>query len=546
MLRSLRLSKYNDGAALARPPKDHVLVIDQTRSDASIAFGGADETTFARMLDAAIAENPDAEIIVKTHPETAHGVKPGHFEAIANPRVRLEAGLANPWDLIDGACAVYAVTSQMGFEAALAGKPVRCFGAPFYAGWGATIDEAPVARRTARRSAAQIFAAAYLRYPVYFDPWRGDRIECEEAMRALAFLRDARGADPQASVALGARLWKRRYVAGFLDRPGAPTVFEDDAAKAAAKAAAEGRRLVAWAGKATDRVKAAAVAEGAPLWRLEDGFLRSAGLGAALTPPLSLALDDAGIYYDPSQPSRLERLIEAAPDEEASLERAARLRSEIVRLNITKYNLSADAPVPAPDGARRILIPGQVEDDASIRTGAGEIRTNADLIRAARAAAPDAWLIYKPHPDVEAGLRAGAVDGEALRLVDHVAAGAPAHAALEAADEVWTITSLMGFEALMREKTVVTFGAPFYAGWGLTDDRGAPPARRRARPTIDQLVHAALIDYPVYRDPVSGRSCPPEVIIERLASGEAGGGPARLRALSKLQGLFATYAHLWR
>ncbi|MEM8753088.1 MAG: capsular polysaccharide biosynthesis protein, partial [Pseudomonadota bacterium] len=148
--------------------------------------------------------------------------------------------------------------------------------------------------------------------------------------------------------------------------------------------------------------------------------------------------------------------------------------------------------------------------------------------------------------DVEAGLRLGVVSEEdAARLADAVAAEAPVLAALELAEEVWTMTSLIGFEALMRGKRVTTVGAPFYAGWGLTRDRGAPPARRRARPSLDQLVHAALIDYPSYVDPVSGLPCAPEVIAERLAAGE--GGP-RLggRMLSKLQGRLAPYAYLWR
>ena len=42
--------------------------------------------------------------------------------------------------LIEAAAALYTVTSQMGFEALLWGRPVRVFGLPFYAGWGLTRD----------------------------------------------------------------------------------------------------------------------------------------------------------------------------------------------------------------------------------------------------------------------------------------------------------------------------------------------------------------------------------------------------------------------
>ncbi|MEM7523111.1 MAG: capsular polysaccharide biosynthesis protein [Pseudomonadota bacterium] len=491
-LRELRLSKYNAAPALAEPLKDHVLVIDQTRGDASITGAGANAATFARMIAVAKAEHPGAEIVIRAHPETTLGRKPGHFSpADEGAGVRLMAASANPWDLIEGARAVYTVSSQLGFEALMAGRTVRCFGAPFYAGWGATDDEAAAPRRRdARRDVEQIFAAAYLDYPLYFDPWRGGLTSFEYAVEALALLRGAYQANRQGAVCVGVRLWKRRYVEGFLRGTGGPPLFDDDPARAVRKAETTGRRLIVWASKA----------DGAPdgAIRMEDGFLRSAGLGAALTPPLSLTLDDAGIYYDPSRPSRLECLIEAAPDDAADLSRAAALRDAIVRRGVTKYNLSGESlAIAAPAGARLILVPGQVEDDASILTGAGEVRTNLALLQATRAAAPDAFIVYKPHPDVEAGLRAGAVDpSDASGAADLLASDASADAALAAADEVWTMTSLMGFEALMRGLPVTCFGAPFYAGWGLTDDRGATPSRRTARPSLDQLVHAALIDYP--------------------------------------------------
>jgi capsular polysaccharide export protein len=89
-------------------------------------------------------------------------------------------------------------------------------------------------------------------------------------------------------------------------------------------------------------------------------------------------------------------------------------------------------------------------------------------------------------------------------------------------------------------------GAPFYAGWGLTEDRSDVPPRRRAQPTLEGLVHAALIDYPRYRDPLSGLPCPVEVVVERLASGSLPRAGLGNRLLSKLQGVFASQSHLWR
>ncbi len=189
-------------------------------------------------------------------------------------------------------------------------------------------------------------------------------------------------------------------------------------------------------------------------------------------------------------------------------------------------------------------MPGQVEDDASIRTGTDHVQTNRALLETVRAANPDAVILYKPHPDVEAGLRTGTTDADAL--ADLTLTQVDPIALLAHVDEVWTMTSLLGFEALLHGLPVTTLGAPFYAGWGLTADKGDVPPRRRAEPTLEGLVHASLIDYPRYRDPVSGLPCPVEVIVQRLATGTVPRpGPAN-RLLSKLQGVFATQAHLWR
>ena len=107
------------------------------------------------------------------------------------------------------------------------------------------------------------------------------------------------------------------------------------------------------------------------------------------------------------------------------------------------------------------------------------------------------------------------------------------------------MTSLLGFEALVRGVPVTCLGAPFYAGWGLTRDLGPVPDRRG---TVDlaTLAHAALIAYPRYWDPVSRRPCPPEVALDRLSQGDVP-HPGRMnRLLSKAQGRFAGLAHLWR
>jgi capsular polysaccharide export protein len=270
---------------------------------------------------------------------------------------------------------------------------------------------------------------------------------------------------------------------------------------------------------------------GTPVWRLEDGFLRSVGLGADLVRPLSWVVDRRGIYYDATAPSDLECLLAEAAIDAALCQRAAALRQAIVAAGLTKYNVGRPGwqrPAGVPPGQRVVLVPGQVETDASIARGAGRVRSNLALLQAARADRPDAWLVYKPHPDVLAGLRSGqALDAATRACCDEVVTDVAMHTLLDAVDEVQVMTSLAGFEALLRGKAVTTHGMPFYAGWGLTRDLGMSPsvAARRARTrSLDELVAAALLLYPVYAD-AAGQACEAEdVLAELLRQREAGAG----------------------
>ncbi|WP_293444884.1 hypothetical protein [Planktotalea sp.] len=168
------------------------------------------------------------------------------------------------------------------------------------------------------------------------------------------------------------------------------------------------------------------------------------------------------------------------------------------------------------------------------------------LLSAGRAVNRDAVILYKAQPDVEAGLRKGLVANEnTAHLCDAVLHKCDPIAAIDASDEVWTMTSLLGFEALLRGKTVTCLGAPFYAGWGLTRDLGPVPAWRSTEITLESLVHAAFIDNPRYFDSITQQPCPAEVVLERLASGKVTKPKLLNRILSKLQGLLASKAHFW-
>jgi capsular polysaccharide export protein len=193
LLRSHRISKFNHAPELSElelgldPNRrtGRVLVIDQTAGDASIAYGQATPRTFRAMLQAARAENPEAEIVVKLHPEVVSGTKKGHLEHAIGLDTKIIGTDVNPWSLIDVVDKVYVVTSQMGFEAVLAGKQVICFGVPFYAGWGLTQDRVPIPRRKARPTAEQLFAAAFFEYSRFVSPTTRKQMSFEDAIAWL-------------------------------------------------------------------------------------------------------------------------------------------------------------------------------------------------------------------------------------------------------------------------------------------------------------------------------------------------------------------------
>ncbi|HMP12098.1 capsular polysaccharide biosynthesis protein [Hydrogenophaga sp.] len=531
LMRQHRLSKYNHAPPLAagtlRPgDRQRVLVVDQTWGDLSVHLGGADAATFDAMLAAARAENPQATVYVKTHPETSRGRKRGYLTAVQDSvsasgqaTVVLREPV-NPMDLVDQMDRVYVVSSTLGFEALLAGKPVSCFGLPWYAGWGATDDRQTCLRRGRPRTVLELFAAAYLHYARYLNPHTRqagsilDVIDWLCHQRRMAGLAPHEGADPGQGAAppavrrlipVGFARWRRHNLGPLLASRAQRLHPVADSGAAAALAPGPGDALVCWGRDAPPGLEALAARSGAALWRLEDGFIRSVGLGSDLIRPWSLVMDGRGLYFDPAQPSDLEHLLAHAEFSEEELARARAVRHFIVTHGLSKYNLESDRPPPWASGGRRVvLVPGQVEDDASVRYGGGAVQTNLALLRAARAACPDAFLVYKPHPDVLARNRRGRVGlQQALAVADHVETAHAMLGCLAACDELHTLTSLAGFEALLRGKRVVTYGHPFYAGWGLTEDRQPHPAlqaRRQRRLTLDELVAGALLRYPLWWD----------------------------------------------
>ena len=435
--------------------------------------------------------------------------------APAEARATLAATLPErlaPWTLLDAAAELHTVGDGLGLLGLMAGVAVHCHAPASYAPW------AEGGQRDGLDLLAVLAGAARCA-----DPFRREACGFEAALALLGEWHHAESANRRIAVCVGMSFWKRRRIAAaFASTRGEPE-FHRGTRAALSAATRRGGAIAVWASRAPRDLAARAAEAGIPLVWVEDGFIRSAGLGAGFLPGASLMVDRHGPYYDPAVETALERSLATATFPPALLARAARLVASLRDRQVTKYNLTGPPPdLPARDGRRRILVPGQVADDLSVLRGAtGAVRDDRSLLAAARAAEPDAFLIYKPHPDVVAGYRRGGIPAaEARELADLALTDAPMAALLDSVDGLHTLTSLAGFEALLRGLPVTVWGQPFYAGWGLTEDR-VPLPRRRRRLSMVELAAGALILHSRYIDPVTELPCPPETLLDRLAQPDA-------------------------
>ncbi|MBQ9536238.1 MAG: capsular polysaccharide biosynthesis protein [Desulfovibrionaceae bacterium] len=510
-LKKYNLSKYNqakdfDAQSLPHDNISRILIIDQTLGDVSITLGGASSHTFQEMLTHVLAKHAHDHIYLKIHPDVISGRKQGHFDLKKLPKeITIIAEDVAPLSLLEQMDEVYTVSSQMGFEALLLGKKVHCFGLPFYAGWGVTEDQLTCPRRNRKRNVLDIFYAAYILYARYIQPTTGTACAIDQVINLLHVQRSINNANRGYHACFGFKRWKQAHIKAFLASSSGESHCFKTINEACAQAKAHNGQVVVWSTQVKPKVLQAVQAFQVPLVRVEDGFLRSVGLGSNFFRPGSLVIDDLGIYFDPSAPSRLESILNAERTDE-ELAQARTLIKLLVDLGISKYNVRGKRELPnLPTDRTVILVPGQVEDDASVRLGGQGIYSNLGLLKTVRAAHPNSYLIYKEHPDVVSGNRIGKVQESDLKqIADLVLRTTPIEDVLQVVDEVHTLTSLTGFEALLRGRKVYTYGGPFYAGFGLTIDRLKFP-RRKPLASLEHLVAGTLLIYPRYYDWVNGQ-----------------------------------------
>ncbi len=481
-----------------------VLLIDQVAGDLSIPGALASEADFITMVEAARRNHPNARLLLRSHPDTRFGKKRGVLARLQLKDVEVIADHCHPHALLKRVEAVYTVSSQLGFEALLLGKPVYCFGMPFYAGWGLTHDSKLCERRHVSVSLAQLVAAALILYPRDLDPVLGQRCEVEDVLDIIARQQKPKPRWHRLYL-VGFSLWKRSFMQSFCGHLADELCF----VRTPPKDLSDDEQILVWGCRYPELTS---------VIRVEDGFIRSKGLGSNLCRPSSLSIDPVGIYFDGRNPNRLEQLLNYHQLTNTEINQGNGLIDLLRQYRVSKYNVGSSAHfIPPTDGRPLVLVVGQVDGDASILTGSTIIRSNEQLLWAVRAAKPGAHILYKPHPDVVAGNREGAISEACLaECVDSQVLDIGLSCIYPYVDELHTMTSLSGFEALVQDVKVTTWGQPFYSGWGLTTDV-YPPARRYRNIPLSWLVYLTLVAYPHYIDWKTGLWISPEQLIRQLA-----------------------------
>lgn len=480
-----KVSKYN--LAFDRLPEgfcgEYVLVVDQRKGDVSVLGGMADESCFIRMLETAVKENPDKTILVKGHPDAALGYQ-GYLVGKDQDRIKFVKHSLCPHELISGADSVYVVSSQLGFEALLHNKKVHCFGWPWYAGWGLTQDRLPMHKavegRRRHRSLENLIIEAYCTYSSYIDPVSGNAWDVFDAIEYLFANRRAIQRVSGKRAYNNINFFKKRRLRKFFPE----------------QKLASGRQ-VEWTWGPDKGTGSRKVLD--KLF-VEDGFVRSIGLGTQRAEAFSYCLDRQGVYFDARGRTDLQELLEECSLDVEEKKRASNLLTFLKEKRFSKYNLQESKLEPSLLDSGFRLVVGQVPLDASIEFGCKDIRSNLDLIKQVKADFPDDVIAYKTHPDLLAQKREPDPNqSEILELANVDLSGRSIADCVQHAFSVHTMTSLTGLEALIQGKEVYCYGLPFYSGYGLTSDKFR--ANRSRSLTLDELVYLCFVRYPCYKVP---------------------------------------------
>ena len=506
MLRAEKLTKFNTAPTVDERElysglgDDFILIIDQTFNDESVLRSGAGPDPFTTMLRQARLDHPDRRIVIKSHTTVLNTPGPGYFAThdASGGRVTVFDRDINPWQLLERCHAVYTVSSQLGFEALMAGKPVTCFGLPFYAGWGLTRDRVACPRRWRRRSLAQVFAAAYLLYPTYVDPYLGQRCDFERAAEILLFLRARNETNRVATSLVGLTRHELRTASRLYRRVGGQlTMTRRRGDGTTARPQETSRRILLGERHAAGRPESGDEDRQGTVQHLAQPFaarlltphISGGCLGFRRTPVDEARLGDAAWR------THLATMTCGAEDRRRAQQLIAALRRLEHHLGKGWHDETQQVPEVPP-----VLAVIEAEEWRQRETVLDVLSHLFECGRSHDGALRQV-VVASPH---------GAKLKSLLRENAHRPEGGLTHVPLDAvpalvarAAELHVVASPLGILGLVHGKNVVVHGRPIYAGWGLTEDRRQAPASEREL-SLEELIAGLFLHAHDYLDPRSG------------------------------------------
>jgi hypothetical protein len=267
---------------------------------------------------------------------------------------------------------------------------------------------------------------------------------------------------------------------------------------------------------------------GRPTVIVEDGFIRSIGIGLSGEAGLSIIMDDTTAYYDAmSAPSRLERQINSNIEiTDAQRTNALALIDKIVSLKVSKYNhapqvILADCFPQLKNRQHRILLIDQRYHDQSVESGLANDQSFDQMVLDALHDYPESQILIKKHPDSIFGAKKSYLNFDRLQKLNAMHRIIPImfdinpYSLFAQVDDIFVATSGMGFEALMAGHQVHCYGVPFYAGWGLTQDKQTLTRRHRSR-RLEDIFHFAYIENSRYFHPELGQRVSLDTLIDYI------------------------------
>jgi capsular polysaccharide export protein len=311
----------------------------------------------------------------------------------------------------------------------------------------------------------------------------------------------------------GIRPWKRQSLLNFL--PDKKVVFKNSIDLN--KLSPEKDFLIIWATIKNLNLEKNLKEQGFNYQYVEDGFIRSSGLGIKLNLPGSLSFSNESIHFDCTKENQLEKMLQNTVCTSEKIDRSKKIIDFIKKEKISKYGHSKySSKLNTNNDKKNILVIGQVEGDASIHFGSKTIKKNKQLIESVLQKENDSNIFFKPHPDVVSKLREGEVENlflESNNITEVISP--PLHDAIEQCDEIHVMSSQSGLDSLIFEKDVICHGSPFYSGWGLTTDLEKIP-RRTKKLTLEELISISFIDYPKYYNFKTKKICEIEEILDLI------------------------------